>query len=210
MKKLKLTLVAICAVSLQTALAVPVKSIETVQEQPVSKTTVENRISHLMQTSVDYNDVKLVKKTALQELQADFLAFMSKAESDLAGVKNALTQKNSDYEALKSEHQSVKSQLNDISQGGGQITLFGIGMSKDLYHAIMWSLVLVLIIAVGFLTVRFKKANEVTQNSKGILRDLEDEFETFKRNAIEREQKLRRQLQDEINKQKSEKKVEVS
>ncbi|MEW5676809.1 hypothetical protein ABGT15_10885 [Flavobacterium enshiense] len=210
MKKLTLITAMLLAVSAGTVMATPVKTIETVQEKPVSKASVEKQINQLMATSVDYNDVKLVKKTALEELRADFMTFISKTEANLESAKSALAQKTSQYRQLQTEHQSVKAQLKENSKGGEKITLFGIGMSKDLYHAIMWSLVLVLVIAVVFLTTRFRKANAVTQNSKGLLRDLEDEFESFKRNAIEREQKLRRQLQDEINKQKSEKKVEVS
>ncbi|MCG2610106.1 hypothetical protein LZZ90_01140 [Flavobacterium sp. SM15] len=208
MKRLNLKMGFVALLSLQTLIAMPGKTIETVQEKPVSKTTVENQINYLLQTSKDYNDVKLVKKASLEELRADFLAFISKSENELGSLKSALEKKNSEFEQLKSEHHNAQSKLSEISKGGGEIALLGVNVSKDLYHAIMWSLVLTLVIAVGFLTRRFKKANEITQNSKGLLCDLEDEFETFKRNAIEREQKLRRQLQDEINKQKP--KVEVS
>ena len=35
-----------------------------------------------------------------------------------------------------------------------------------------------------------------------MLQDLEDEFEEHRKTAVEREQKIRRQLLDEINKQK--------
>ena len=42
-----------------------------------------------------------------------------------------------------------------------------------------------------------------TNHSKSVLTELEEEYQEYKRKAIEREQKISRQLQDEINKQKS-------
>mgnify|MGYP000456638983 CR=1 FL=1 len=46
----------------------------------------------------------------------------------------------------------------------------------------------------------YKKANEITESSKMVLQELEDEYENFRRVCIEREQNLRRQLFDEIKK----------
>jgi hypothetical protein len=202
MKKINLKLCLLVMLSLQTAFALPVKDIQAIQETPVSKTTVENRLNNLFQSSVDYNDVKLVKKTSLEELRNDFLAFITKSENDLLRAETILNQKMKEINNLKISLQSANNKISEINKGDTQIAFFGVNIPKDLYHAIMWTLVLSLIVAVCFLTVRFKRANEITQNSKTILVDLEDEFETFKRNAIEREQKLRRQLQDEINKQR--------
>jgi hypothetical protein len=42
----------------------------------------------------------------------------------------------------------------------------------------------------------------VTKEAKRKLEDIETEFEDHRRIALEREQKVRRQLQDEINKNK--------
>lgn len=210
MKKLNYTLCVLAIASLNTLFANPVKTIETVQEQPVSKATLESQLNNLLQKSVDYNDVKLVKKTLLEELQTDFQSFMSKSEQELTLAKNAIALKETELQTLQVEYQKVRTELNQAQNSGGEVDFLGLSLAKDLYHAIMWTLVFTSLIAVAFLVRKFKIANEITQNSKGVLKDLEDEFETFKRNAIEREQKLRRQLQDEINKQKADKKLEVN
>ena len=49
---------------------------------------------------------------------------------------------------------------------------------------------------------RFKNSNTVTKSAKKSLAEIEEEYEDHRRNALEREQKVRRQLQDELNKQK--------
>ncbi|MEX0314527.1 MAG: tRNA (guanine-N1)-methyltransferase, partial [Allomuricauda sp.] len=49
---------------------------------------------------------------------------------------------------------------------------------------------------------RFRNSNVLTSQAKEALADLEKEFEEHRRRALEREQKISRQLQDELNKNK--------
>jgi hypothetical protein len=58
------------------------------------------------------------------------------------------------------------------------------------------------VIAVLFFALRYKKSNAVTVHSKSLLAELEEEYQNYKQKSIEREQKISRLLQDEINRQK--------
>ena len=51
---------------------------------------------------------------------------------------------------------------------------------------------------------KFKQSNSITIQTKETLKEVEEEFENHRKTALEREQKVRRQLQDELNKQKKE------
>lgn len=195
----KLCFVAI--VSLLTSV-VQAQNIEAVPERTISKKAIESQMSQMVVNSKDYKDVKLVKTTSLEELHSDVVTLLSRNENDLFNSKTIIENKNSEIKKLKAKVEEAKLEASAAVTQNDAFLLFGMELSKTTYHAIMWTLVLTLLIAVCFLTVRFKRANEITQNSKTILTEVEDEFETFKRNAIEREQKLRRQLQDELNRRK--------
>ena len=54
-----------------------------------------------------------------------------------------------------------------------------------------------------FFIYKFRNSNAVTRAAKKSLEETELEFEEHRRTALEREQKVRRQLQDELNKNKS-------
>lgn len=189
-------------VSLSNGLALSAQSIEAVPEKPITKKAVEGQMSNIMVNSANFKDVKMVKKVALEELYADMVTLLSRNENDLSDVKTIIETKNIEIKKLQEEMVKTNSQLAASVTNNETFMFFGMPLNATLYHAIMWSLVFTLLITVGFLAVRFKKANAITKNSKTILAEVEDELETFKRNAIEREQKLRRQLQDEIIKQK--------
>ncbi len=53
-----------------------------------------------------------------------------------------------------------------------------------------------------FFIYKYKNSNSTTKEAKKNLAEIEDEFDDHRRTALEREQKVRRQLQDELNKQK--------
>ena len=53
-----------------------------------------------------------------------------------------------------------------------------------------------------FFIYKYRNSNAITKQSNKSLAEIEEEFEEHRRNALEREQKVRRQLQDMINEQK--------
>jgi hypothetical protein len=50
---------------------------------------------------------------------------------------------------------------------------------------------------------KFSSSNVLTKEAQNSLLDVEQEFEQHRKKSLEREQKLRRQLQDEVNKLRS-------
>ena len=53
-----------------------------------------------------------------------------------------------------------------------------------------------------FFIGKFKRSNSITIDAKKSKAEIEEEYEGHRQRSIEREQKLRRELQDELNKQK--------
>ena len=82
------------------------------------------------------------------------------------------------------------------------MSLLGLQMSKTSYNILMWTIIGGLLTLLLIFIFKFKNSNSVTKAAKKALAETEEEFEEHRRSALEREQKVRRQLQDELNKQK--------
>jgi len=54
-----------------------------------------------------------------------------------------------------------------------------------------------------FFIYKYKNSNSITRDVNMSLSEIEGEFEEHRKVALEREQKVRRQLQDELNKHKT-------
>ncbi|MDP4989114.1 MAG: hypothetical protein NWP54_03060, partial [Polaribacter sp.] len=83
------------------------------------------------------------------------------------------------------------------------ISFLGIPLSKLAYNLILWTIIIGLSGGLGFFIFKFFRSNVLTKQAQENLITVEEEFEAHRKKALEREQKLRRQLQDEINKHRN-------
>ena len=60
-----------------------------------------------------------------------------------------------------------------------------------------------MLLGLSYFIFKFLRSNVLTKEAKNNLIDVEQEFEQHRKNTLQREQKLRRQLQDEINKHRN-------
>ncbi|MFK8060307.1 MAG: hypothetical protein AB8B78_09480, partial [Polaribacter sp.] len=83
------------------------------------------------------------------------------------------------------------------------ISLFGMQLSKVTYNLLLLSIIVLLLLGLSYFIFKFSRSNVLTKEAQDNLLDVEHEFDQHKKKSLEREQKLRRQLQDEINKQRN-------
>lgn len=161
---------------------------------------IEGKLNNLMDKASNFQEYKVIKKDLLFDFQNSFSSFINNAQNKYSSLYSNLEDKESTIHDLNKELDSVKLQNAELSTAVDSVSLFGLHLNKGTYNLLMWSFVIGLGAVTAFFIFRFKRANEITKNAKDVLAGVEDEYQVFKQNAIEREQKLRRQLQDEIKK----------
>ncbi len=70
-------------------------------------------------------------------------------------------------------------------------------------HLLLWGIIVLLLLGLSYFIFKFFRSNILTKEAKNNLVDVEQEFEQHRKKTLVREQKLRRKLQDEINKQRN-------
>jgi preprotein translocase subunit SecF len=129
---------------------------------------------------------------------------------------NAVNKKTIELKATIAEHETTISSLNkklgettnnlaSVTEEKDSMSFLGIGVSKGAYNTILWSIIFGLLGLMLFFMYKFRRSNVLTQEAKTALSEVEEEFEEHRRRALEREQRISRQLQDEINKYKKQK-----
>ena len=104
---------------------------------------------------------------------------------------------------LEAEAEKTQIALNQSVLKENNISLFGIAMRKTNYNLVLWSLMLLLLLGLCYYIYKFYNNKHFTKKAQNDLTEIEEEFAAFRKKTLEREQKLRRQLQDEINKQRN-------
>ena len=136
-------------------------------------------------------------------LKAHTMDSLNAIRKDLAETQTVVDSQAREISGLKDKLSNTQSTLDDTIEEKDSMALFGIPMSKGGYSTLMWSIIGALFVTLLIFIYKFKNSNSVTRQAKLSLSETEEEFEEHRRVALEREQKVRRQLQDEINKQKN-------
>lgn len=164
--------------------------------------TINQQFDRIYRISTSYQEYKVIKKTRYLDLKA-------KVQDSINTLKNVLNEKSSTIasqkDSLDTSRKTITTLSADLNTTQGEknsISFIGITMSKSGYSLLVWGIIGVLLVALLFFIYKFKTSNVLTVEAKNNLEELEEEFATHKKKSLEKEQKLRRQLQDEINKQR--------
>ena len=116
---------------------------------------------------------------------------------------DTISSQSSQIKQLNQKITSLQSDLDKEKNRNNSIEFLGMTIEKGLYSAVVWGIIIILAIFLAVFVSRFSRSNSITRGALKDLESLQNEYEEYRTKAIEREQKVRRQLQDEINKHRS-------
>ena len=164
--------------------------------------TIENQFLKIFKKGNSWHEFKMVKKTDFISFQKNILDSISTIKKDIVTKNNIIDTQKKENATLQDSIHLLKKDLTVALDKEDNISLLGSTVSKSAYNTILFSLILALLTGLLFFIYKFKNSSIVTNNAKKSLQEIEDELDTYRKKSIEKEQKLRRQLQDEINKQR--------
>lgn len=166
--------------------------------------SVNNQFDYLIDKSYRYKNFKNVDITWLQKLKANVADSLNASQKEINGASILLRSQKNTIDSLKS---SLSDSTNTISNLEGEIqsiSLLGIQFKKATFKMILFTIIGALVFFLVIFMGKYKRSNNVTKETKNNLNEVEEEFESHRKRALEREQKVMRKLQDELNKQKKE------
>lgn len=195
-------------------IAIYVLSFLTINAQEVTpKTTslnegsIEDQFNYISRISGNYKDgikrYEVINLAYFNKLKSNILDSINTLENQIKTANTTINEQKQANLSLQKELDNTKIALEKTNSEKDKISLFGIMLNKTFYNLLLWSIIGLLFVLLFFFIFKFKSSNTVTKQAKKSLEDLEVEFEDHRRVALEREQKVRRQLQDEINKHKT-------
>jgi septal ring factor EnvC (AmiA/AmiB activator) len=163
---------------------------------------VAKRSGNYRADGIRYEVVKESNLFKIRKNVLDSIAAMNKKTSEL---KATIAEHETTITSLNKKLEETTTNLAAVTEEKDSMSFIGIPVSKGTYNVILWTIIGGLFLLLGLFIYRFRNSNILTQEAKQNLSELEVEYEDHRRRALEREQKISRQLQDEINKQKKSK-----
>ena len=199
MRYLKIFILFIFSVSFSVSIAAQSKK---KIEGSLNEGSIKEQFDYLYKVSPKWQDYKSIKSNKLFKFRDNIYDSLKLGRKKLIEERKIVSSQKSEIKALKQELNTTNDNLTSVTKEKDSINFFGAPLSKSGYNAILWSIITGLGALLLFFIIKFRQSNIVTVRVKKDKIDMEGEYDEYRRRSIEREQKLRRELQDELNKQK--------
>ena len=163
--------------------------------------TLESQFDYLYRKSSSYQEYKVVKKTSYQKIKGNVLDSLSSIKKELGDTKKIVDVQASEITNLKNDLKITNDNLSAVTKEKDNIKFLGMPMTKSAYNSLLWAIIFSLVALLLFFIFKYRSSNSITTQAQDLLADTEKEFEAYKAKALEREQKVRRQLQHARNPQ---------
>ncbi len=170
--------------------------------QNITNNSIKKQFETLYKKSGSYQKYKVIEKTLFNALQRRTLDTIKNLKSTIVSKQDLINNQNKKLTSLENQITSLKNSLTESSEKEDQISFIGINLTKSNYNLIVWIIIFTILSLLVYFIYRFKNSNILTKETRSSFDEIEQEFEQYKKKSIEKEQQLRRKLQDEINKQR--------
>lgn len=164
--------------------------------------TIKGQFEKIYRISTTYQTYKVISIDRFNTLKNNVLDSLEKSNLEIREKELELKSEKESIVSLNEKLDKANADLKVALTKENSISLFGANLNKITYNLLLWSIILILGTLLSFFIFRFSRSNVLTKKAQESLREVEEEFEIHRKKSLEREQKLRRELQDEINKQR--------
>ncbi|NNK81186.1 MAG: hypothetical protein HKO93_06785, partial [Flavobacteriales bacterium] len=162
--------------------------------------TIKSTFDKMLQESNRYQDFKVVKRGKLDAFIIEVQDSLDVLQERIRSQVKAKSDLESQVSSLNQEIANGKARISELEGQRDSISTLGMEVNKSTFSTFMWIAVLTLL---GLLVAVFLRNKSIAMSQKAVkanLSDLEDELSMTKKKALEREQELKREVQDYVNK----------
>lgn len=158
--------------------------------------TITSQFDYIYRVSNNFQEYEVVKKSNLEQLKANVLDSIRTMSKEVADLKIHLSSLDDSVVLVKDLLAAEIEEKNQAIADRDNFNFLGMGIQKSAYSSMMWFLVLILAGALAFFALQFFRSSSKIAKAEKDLIDVQEEFEQHRKNTLERERKLKRELID--------------
>lgn len=165
--------------------------------------TLQERFSVLKAKSQTFKDYKVIKETVYDGMWLLINDSLKASKQRMNEARAKIAELDASVAQIKLELQKKQESMQEVEHASTHITVLGIDFSKGVFITFTTILFLGLVAVIGVLFARLKIIHKSYREKSDTVNELSQEYEEFKRKAMDKQTKLSRELQDERNKLQS-------
>ncbi|MEN8116488.1 MAG: hypothetical protein ABFS16_05885 [Bacteroidota bacterium] len=141
-----------------------------------------------------WNGSYFMKPIQMDEFYRALTDSVAALENIVSNNQNQISLLQEELTAQTAETNQIQQKLDDSIKHQNAVGVFGLQLHKSFYTAIISSIILGLLVVLTIVFVMFRRSNMVTIRTKKDYDELKEEFETHKKNSLERYTKINMEL----------------
>lgn len=158
--------------------------------------TIDSQFDYIYDVSNNFQEYKVVKLANLDQLKSNILDSMQTMRAEVLDIKNQIKSQNDSISAINQRLEQSEMEKQEAIDAKDNFSFLGIGIHKAVYSSIMWILVAGLAFGLAFFSFQYFKSFNKIKKAHRDLAELQEEFDQHRKNTLERERKLKRELID--------------
>lgn len=157
---------------------------------------IEGQFEYIYKISNNYEDYEVVRRYHLDRLQSNVLDSIARMQQELRNLNTIVLTHQDSIQSLKNILEMTEAEKEAAIAVKDRFVFFGIPIQKSLYSYLMWILVGILSALLITFSVKYYRSFSKIKKAENDLEELRSEFELHRKNTLERERKLKRELID--------------
>ncbi|MFT5998973.1 MAG: hypothetical protein ACI81P_001429 [Neolewinella sp.] len=179
-------------------------SVQLLKAQPgnpaQADTTLQAQYDGMIDASNRFQRFRVVRQDFLDAFMTNVSDSIGVYTSEIGALKTTISEQKTKITGQDTEISSRDTEISSLNREKDSISLLGMQLAKSVYNIILWSAIGILLAALLFTIARMQVAVTSGRDARVAREKTAEELEKSRKNRLEVEQILRRQLQDERNK----------
>lgn len=161
--------------------------------------SLRGQYQFMLSRSKSINGYKLINPTRLSSLWKSATDTIRKERIELTKDRAKIIEQQKTIANLQAEVSGKESSLSDSNAKLNEISFLGISFTKGSYQLMVWSIIVILALALFIVIARSAKNILEAKHRTQLYDEISIEYQAYKTKANEQQRKLARELQDERN-----------
>ena len=169
---------------------------DTAEQGSLNSGTIDSQFDYIYSISNNFQEYKVVKRTNLDKLKSNILDSMRTMRQEVLDLKSLISNQKDSIGSMNEILLHAETEKEEAIAAKDNFTFLGMGIHKAVYSSMMWLIVAILAVALGFFSMQFFRSFKKIKKAQNDLAEVQEEFDSHRKNTLERERKLKRELID--------------
>lgn len=185
MNLLKKSFPVVALLSMLILASIPEAKAQTLPEE-LEEGTLNEQYEYLNEGTNIYNNYRAIREDMFQKIRRNSLDSLNSAQQNIETLQQDISQQQTRQDSLETELNQTMSERDAAIRDRDTLSLLGISMNKTFYNILLWSIIGGLAVVLVIVFILFKRANHIANQKTREQKELQDEFEKYRKTSRER------------------------